>query len=113
VEPTEPSEHVLEEARAEVKEVVHNAQVNGKRGKGLTFVTLAVFVGALFFGILTFRTYVTDRSDTALCMKIDRFIVIAEQRTEASPSLTQEQKDAAIKAYEDFRNDPPVCRTTK
>jgi hypothetical protein len=111
VSPTEPSEQKLEEARAEVKEVVHNAQVNGKRGKGLTYVALAVLMGALFLGILLFRSYATDQSDDALCQKIDRFIVVAEKRIEASPALTQTQKDDAIKIYEDFRNDPPVCRT--
>jgi hypothetical protein len=111
VDPTEPSERVLEEARAEIKESVHNSQVKYKRGRGLTLIVAAFLVGALLWGVLVYRSYTTDKSDTALCEKIDRFIVIAEGRVKTSPVLTQIQKDDAVKLYENFRNDPPVCRT--
>jgi hypothetical protein len=111
VDPTEPSEHVLEEARNEVKETVHNAQISGKRLRWLPLVAAGLLVGVLFFGVLFYRAVTTERSDTALCMKIDRFIVAAEQGIRMSPVLSPAEKKVRIKFYENFRNDPPVCRT--
>lgn len=76
-------------------------------------LVLAVCLSAtLLIGFLTWRAYENIKAQNGLCEKIDRFIVASEAATKASDLLTPQQKTMRLKFYEDFRNDPPVCRTT-
>lgn len=70
----------------------------------LSAVMLMVFLG--------WRVYDNIRAQQGLCEKIDRFMVASEAATMRSDQLTQAEKNMRIRFYEDFRNDPPVCRTT-
>lgn len=109
---TEASEQTKLEAREEVTDTVRNGQVQKARGRGIVLVALGLAVGVAFFAVLWFRSATTSRSDTALCEKIDRFIVISEAATISDPNRSAAEKKQALKLFENFRNDPPVCRTT-
>lgn len=79
---------------------------------GILLVVVVTVSAALLIGFLGWRVYANVTAQKGLCEKIDRFIVASEAATKASDMLTPQEKAQRLKFYEDFRNDPPVCRTT-
>lgn len=109
---TEPSEETLNGARDEVAHGVRNGAAKERRRlPGLALIALGLAVGAIFLTLLFVRAATTERSDTALCEKIDHFIVATEAAVARSTMLTTAEKKRRLAFYENFRNDPPVCRT--
>lgn len=95
-------------------EVVAAANGNGHSSgfrHGKLLVAVAIATGLLLTGIIIGRAVLAQQRDRALCEKIDRFIATVEMGVSTSPTLTPSEKAARIRFYENFRNDPPVCRT--
>lgn len=77
-----------------------------------TLIFAAIVAGALVVLVIAARYWIGTQRDIALCEKIDRFIVAVEQGVRTDPGLSVSEKAQRIQFYEDFRNDPPTCRTT-
>lgn len=78
---------------------------------GALLVGVVTISAAVLIAFLGWRVYANVTAQHGLCEKIDRFMVASEAATKASDTLTPAEKATRLKFYEDFRNDPPVCRT--
>lgn len=108
--PIQATEEAKEEARQEITAEIDNG-IAPRRKSWLTLLAVSILAGSLLGAAFFIRSYSSDQKDVALCEKLDRFVVKIEQRTLMNPELTDEQARAALKFYEDFRNDEPMCRT--
>lgn len=78
---------------------------------GTILVVIVIVSAVLFVGLIGWRAYQNVSTQNGLCEKIDRFIVASEAAVRVNDTLTPAEKAARIRFFEDFRNDPPVCRT--
>lgn len=77
---------------------------------GLRLVGAVCLSALLLIGFLTWRAYENIHAQQGLCEKIDRFMVLSEAAVQTNDTLTPQEKAQRLRFYEDFRNDPPVCR---
>jgi hypothetical protein len=96
---------------AEHPEVVAAANGNGNHDHRKLLIALAVGTAAIVVLVVFVRSFTTQQADQSLCEKLDRLTVKIEAAVKANPDLTEAQRKQQIMFWEDFRNDPPVCRT--
>jgi len=93
------------------------AQENGSNGhsrfRRVWLVWAAAGAAGVCVLVVFIRGVTTNEAQQSLCEKLDRLVVKIETAVKVDPELTPAAKRARIMFWEDFRNDPPTCRTTE